>query len=279
MKRIVAYLLLFVAVFTITVYLRFPYTQVVRRTLAERPLPAGLQVEFASLSPTGLGLSGRQLVVHLGDRDLLRAPRFRVGGLLSSLRGTPHLNTTLDIFGGRLRMAVAAADGGRYEVEGEGDELGLGPLLALLREGLGEITGSLDTKITYAGVPARWVQGKGEATVDGGPGQLAGLTLLGQPLPPIPYDKLRGRLTLDKGFARLEKWSLTGPGLSATVDGRVHVRPQLDSSILDLTCQLQLPEAVATQMADLLELAAEYRQRDGSYKFRLRGSFGQPRIR
>lgn len=279
MKRIVAYILLFVAVFTITVYLRFPYTEMVRRTLAEKPLPAGLQVEFASLSPSGLGLSGRQLVVRQGDRDLLRASRFRVGGLLSSLRGTPHLNTTLDIFGGRLWVAVAAADGGRYEVETDGHDLDLGFLLAILRDGLGEITGSFDTRLTYAGMPAHWEQGKGEVTIDGGPGQLAGLTLLGQAVPAIPYDKLSGRLTLDKGFARIEKWSLTGPGLSATIDGRVHVRPQLDSSILDLTCQLQLPEAVATQMADLLELAAEYRQRDGSYKFRLRGSFGQPRIR
>ncbi len=279
MKRIVVYLLLFVAVFGFTVYLRFPYAQVVRGTLARKPLPAGVRVEFASLSPSGLGLSGRQLVVHQGDRDLLRASRFRVGGLLSSLRGTPHLNTTLDIFGGRLRVAVAGADGGRYEVEAEGDQLGAGPLLALLREGLGEITGSIDTHVTYAGVPARWVQGKGEGTLSGGPGQLAGLTLLGQALPAIPYDKLRGRLTLDKGFARLEKWSLTGPGLSVTIDGRVHLRPQLASSILDLTCQLQLPEAVTTQMADLLDLAAQYRQRDGSYKIRLRGSLGQPRLR
>jgi len=279
MKRIVGYILLFVAVFGLTLYLRFPYAEVVRSTLARQPLPAGVRVEFASLSPSGLGLSGRQLVIHQGDRDLLRASRFRVGGVLSSLRGSPHLNTTLDIFGGRLRLAVAAADGGRYEMEGKGDKLDLGPLLALLRDGLGEITGSVDTQLTYAGVPARWVQGKGEVTIDGGPGQLVGLTLLGQALPAIPYDKLHGRLTLDKGFARLEKWSLTGPGLSATIDGRVHLRPQVVSSILDLTCQLQLPEAVTTQMADLLDLAAQYRQRDGSYKLRLRGSVGQPRLR
>ena len=279
MKRIAAYILLFVAVFGITVYLRFPYAQVVRGTLARKPLPAGVRVEFASLSPSGLGLAGRQLVVRQGDRDLLRAARFRVGGLLSSLRGTPHLNTTLDIFGGRLRMAVAAADGGRYEVEADGDQLGAGPLLALLRDGLGEITGKIDTHVAYTGVPARWVQGKGEGEVSGGPGQLTGLTLLGQALPAIPYDKLHGRLTLDKGFARVEKWSLTGPGLSITVNGRVHLRRQLETSILDLTCQLQLPDPVTTQMADLLDLAAQYRQRDGSYKLRLRGSLAQPRLR
>jgi len=279
MKRIVAYLLLFVAVFGFTVYLRFPYAEVVRFTLARTPLPAGVRVEFASLSPSGLGLSGRQLVVHQGDRDLLRASRFRVGGLVRSLSGNPHLNTTLDIFGGRLRMAVVAADGGRYEVEADGDQLGLGPLLALVRDGFGEISGKVDTHITYAGVPARWVQGKGEGKIDGGPGKLAGLTLLGQALPAIPYDELTGRLTLDKGIARLEKWSLTGPGLRATIDGRVHLRPQLASSILDLTCEIQLPEPVTTQMADLLDLAAQYRQRDGSYKIRLRGSIGQPRLR
>jgi len=279
MKRTVAYLLLFVAVFGLTLYLRFPYAEVVRSTLARQPLPAGVRVEFASLSPSGLGLSGRQLVVRDGERDLLRASRFRVGGLLSSLRGTPHLKTTLDIFGGRLRMAVAAADGGRYEVEANGDQLGVGPLLNLVREGLGEITGKVDTQITYAGVPARWVQGKGEGKISGGPGQLAGLTLLGQALPSIPYDKLSGRLTLDKGFARLEKWSLTGPGLRVAIDGRVHLRPQLASSILDLTCEIQLPEPVTTQMADLLDLAAQYRQRDGTYKLRLRGSLGQPRLR
>jgi len=279
MKRIVGYILLFVAVFGLTLYLRFPYAEVVRSTLARQPLPAGVRVEFASLSPSGLGLAGRQLIIHQGDRELLRASRFRVGGLLGSLQGSPHLNTTLDIFGGRLRMAVVAADGGRYEIEVDGDQLGVGPLLALVREALGEITGKIDTHITYAGVPARWVQGKGEGEISGGPGQLAGLTLLGQALPPIPYDKLHGRLTLDKGFARLEKWSLTGPGLSATIDGRVHLRPQVASSILDLTCQLQLPEAVTTQMADLLDLATQYRQRDGSYKLRLRGSVGQPRLR
>ena len=279
MKRIIAYILLFVAVFGITVYLRFPYAEVVRGTLAQKPLPAGIRLEFASLSPSWLGLSGRQLVVRQGDRDLLRASRFRVGGLLSTLWGSPRLNTTLDIFGGRLRMAVSAAEGGRYEVEADGDQLGAGPLLALLRDGLGEITGKIDTHLAYTGIPARWTQGKGEVEVSGGPGQLTGLTLLGQDVPPIPYDKLRGRLTLDKGFARVEKWSLTGPGLSATVDGRLHLRPRLESSILDLTCQLQLPDPVTTQMADLLDLAAQYRQRDGSYKLRLRGSVGQPRLR
>ncbi len=279
MKRILAYLLLFLVVFVTTIYLRFPYTQVVRQTLRRHPLPGGVTVQFASLSPSGLGLAGCDLVVRQGDRELLRAPRFRVGGLVRSLSGTPHLKTTLDIFGGQLRVAVAAADGGRYEVELEGDGLGVGPLLALVHDGLGETTGRVDTHLTYAGVPARWTQGKGEGEVRGGPGQLTGITLLGQALPAIPYEKLTGHLTLDKGVARLEKWSLTGPGLAATLDGRVHLRPQLSGSILDLTCQVQLPKAVTAEMADLLDLAAQYRQRDGSYKVRLRGTVAQPRLR
>ncbi len=278
MKRIAAYSLLFVAVVVATFYLRFPYAEVVRDTLVRHPLPGGVSVEFASLSPAGLGIRGRELVIRQGDRDLLRASRFRAGGLVRSLR-TPHLTTTLDTLGGTLHLALAAAEGGRYDVQVEGDHLAAAPLLALFFEGFAETTGALDTHLTYGGVPAHWEQGEGEGEISGGAGQIAGLTLLGQPLPPIPYDKLAGRITLDKGIAHLEHWSLTGPGLSATVEGRVHLRPEFSGSILDLECEVHLPEAVATQMADLLELAAPYRQRDGSYKIHLRGSVDQPRLR
>ena len=279
MKRVLAYLLLFVVVFVATVYLRFPYTQVVRQALSRHPLPGGVAVQFASLSPSGLGLAGRDLVVRKGDRELLRAARFRVGGLLRSLGGALHLKTGLDIFGGELRLVLAAADGGRYDVALDGEGLGVGPLLALVSGGLAETSGEVDAHLTYTGVPARWMQGRGEGALRGGPGRLAGITLLGQSLPAIPYEKLSGHLVLDKGVARVEKWSLTGPGLAATLDGRIHLRPQLTGSILDLTCQVRLPPAVATQMADLLDLAAQYRQRDGSYKVRLRGTVAQPRLR
>lgn len=279
MKRILAHLLLFVAIGGLTFYLRFPYAEVVRDTLVRHPLPAGVAVEFASLAPAGLGIRGRELIVRQGDRDLLRASRFHVGGLLSSIGGTPHLDTTLDSLGGKLQLKLVAADGGRYEVVVKGDHLAAAALLALLKEGLGETTGSVDTRLTYAGVPAHWAQGEGEGEIVAGPGQIAGLTLLGQALPALLYDKLSGRISLDKGVAHLEGWSLTGPGLNATVEGRVHLRPQLDDSILDLACEFHLPDPVVTQMADLLELAAPYRQRDGAYKLRLRGSLGQPRLR
>ncbi len=70
-----------------------------------------------------------------------------------------------------------------------------------------------------------------------------------------------------------------GPGLEIDLGGRLHLRRQLEATILDLTLEARLPEAVTTELADLLDLASPYRQRDGSYKVRLRGSLAHPRLR
>ncbi|RMF82005.1 MAG: type II secretion system protein GspN, partial [Nitrospirae bacterium] len=196
MKRILAFALAFVAAFAVTLYLRFPYAEVAHRLLARAPLPGGVAVDFASLHPSGLGLAGRDLVVRQGEAVLFRSRHFRIDGLVATaLHRAPHLATTVDLFGGRLRLAAAQA-GDRYALALEAKGVAAGPLLAPLGHGLGEVAGSLDARLEYEGDPAQWWQGKGGGELHGGPGALRGITLLGQALPEIPYDRFEGRLAM-----------------------------------------------------------------------------------
>jgi type II secretion system protein N len=280
--RIVGYGALFLVVLVATIYLRFPYAEVARRQLGSVEASAGVAVDFATLGPSGLGLSGTKLRVVRRGADgipLFAASTFRVGGLLRSATGSTHVDGQFHAYGGDLRAVVEERGGGSYGVTVDGEGLQLAALIAPFSDRFAGVRGAVKGSGEFAGEPARWVTGTGKLDVTGGPGSIAGITFFGQSLPEVPFDHLMARAQLDKGVLQIEEAALTGPDLAATISGRIRVRPRLEQSLLDLTCSLRLPPAVIASLEGLKDLARNYAQDDGSYEFQLKGTVARPRLR
>jgi len=283
MIRIAGYVALFVAVFLVTVYLRFPYAEVARQQLATMELPDDLTIDFASLGPHGLGITGTDLRI---DRrgggngvPVFAAADFRLGGLLRSVTGPVHLDGRFRAYGGDLQAGIDARDGGGYDVELTGKKLSLSALVTPFSDRLRGVRGEIGGALTFSGEPARWLEGDGNLEVDGGPGAIAGVTVFGQAVPEVLFDRIVARLQMDKGVLQIEEAALSGTDLSATVDGRIRVRMPLAQSVLDLNCKVSLPPAVRASLEGLVDLASAYQQDDGTYQFQVRGTFLRPRLR
>lgn len=283
MIRIAGYVALFVTIFLATVYLRFPYAEVARQQLATMDLPADLAIDFASLGPSGLGITGTGLRIDrrggAAGEPVFVAADFRLGGLLRSATGPVHLAGRFRAYGGDLQAAIDARDDGGYDVQMAGKELGLAALIAPFSERFGGVRGEVGGTLAFSGEPARWLEGNGKLEVDGSPGAIAGVTFFGQAVPDVSFDRLVARMQMDKGVLQVEEAALTGTDLFATVDGRIRVRTPLAQSILDLNCKMSLPPAVIASLEGLVDLASAYRQDDGSYQFQVRGTFLRPRLR
>ncbi|MGD2062763.1 MAG: type II secretion system protein GspN [Nitrospirota bacterium] len=282
MIRIAGYAGLFLVVLLTTVYLRFPYAEMARRQLGSMEAPAGLAIDFATLGPSGLGLSGTRLRVVRRGADgapLFAAASFRVGGLVRSATGPMYLDGRFQAYGGELRTAVEERGGGSYGVGVDGEGLHLGALIAPFSERFAGVRGEVGGRIEFAGAPARWIAGSGKVDVTGGPGSIAGVAFFGQALPEVPFERLVARAQLDKGVLQIEEAALSGTDLSANIDGRIRLRLPLPQSILDLSCTLRLPPAVIGSLQGLKDIASVYEQDDGSYQFQLKGTFVRPRLR
>lgn|GEM_PF-4207552 len=283
MIRIAGYVALFVTVFLVTVYLRFPYAEVVRQELATMELPADLAIDFASLGPYGLGVSGTDLRIDRRGAGngvpVFAAADFRLGGLLRSVAGPVHLDGRFRAYGGDLQAAIDARDGGGYDVHMDGKELSLTALVTPFSDRFRGVRGEIGGALAFSGDLARWPEGDGKLEVDGGPGAIAGVMFFGQAVPEVGFDRIVARLQMDKGVLQIEEAALSGTDLSATVDGRIRVRMPLAQSVLDLNCKISLPPAVIASLEGLVDLASAYRQDDGSYQFQVRGTFLRPRLR
>ena len=282
MIRIAGYVALFLVVFVATVYLRFPYAEVVRRQLAAVEAPAGLAIDFATLGPSGLALSGTGLRIGRRGADgapLFVASTFHVGGLLRSASGPMYVDGRFQAYGGELRAVVEERGGGSYGVEVDCAGLRLGALIAPFSERFAGVQGEVEGRVEFAGEPARWTVGTGKVDLTGGPGSIAGVAYFGQALPEVPFERLTARARMDKGVLQIDEAVLTGSDLSATLSGRIRLRLPLPQSLLDLLCTLSLPPAVTASLAGFKDLASVYAQEDGSYKFQLKGTFIRPRLR
>jgi len=283
MTRIAGYVALFVAVFIVTIYLRFPYAEVARQQLASMELPDDLTIDFAGLGPHWLGVTGTDLRI---DRrgggngvPVFAAADFRLGGLLRSVAGPVHLDGRFRAYGGDLRASIDARTGGGYDVEMTGEKLSLAALVTPFSDRFRGVRGEIGGALAVSGDPARWLEGAGKLEVDGGPGAISEVMVFGQAVPEVAFDRIVARLQMDKGVLQIEEAVLSGPDLSATVDGRIRVRMPMAQSVLDLDCKVRLPPAVVASLEGLVDLASAYRQDDGSYQFQVRGTFLRPRLR
>ena len=141
------------------------------------------------------------------------------------------------------------------------------------------LRGAIGGTVTFAGDPARWLNGNAKLTIDGGPGVISGVTVLGQTLPDVPFEHLVARMDLDKGVLRIEEAAISGTDLAASVDGRIRLRTPLPQSFVDLNCKVRLPPAVMVALQGLSDLASTYKQKDGSYQLQVKGTFTRPRLR
>jgi len=274
----VGYPLAGLALTVLFVFLGFPYDLLGKRLSSEVERATQVRLRIGELSPH-LGLGGPGLeasdvyAAREGGRTIvLRSLVVRPAWSLAWLRGTPAVHVSVDSEIGNSAGTVFLGQGGGFQGELEGVQVGFLPLEDLTG-GL-EVDGRLDATIDLR-APSEDAGAGLEGTVEF---DLTEGSVATNALPiAVPFEHLRGTLAFGgEVWVTIEKLELEGPLVQAQASGHVGLGPnaQLRPLVLTLSYTAKDP-AVQAALAGLGRRLAP----DGSDELAVSGTLGAPVVR
>ena len=243
----------FVATFALMVYLTFPFDTVAER-LESEARTSGWELSIEKLGPVGLlgvrarGLSVKQSTDLPGAAPLeLKLDRLDLKPeLLGLLLRRIEVGFALESFGGEARgLARISSDPkvpGLSALSLDASEIDLKQLPPSLVQDL-ELIGRLVLKCDLSSL-TQLEAASGTASISlKGVGVVKGTLKLGEgmsfPLPKVVLGEVNGSITIDKGTAKLDRFTVRGGDLEADVDGTIQLKPLFSLSQAALHVRLK----------------------------------------
>lgn len=108
--------------------------------------------------------------------------------------------------------------------------------------------------------------------------ELANVNIGGTPLPDAAYSAIQGKLSINRGKAKLESFTLQGEGLYVRFKGEMPVTNPLSAAPLNMSLELMpKPEFLEKQKFVFL-LLTKYLDTPGHYLIPVRGTLGKPSV-
>ena len=140
----------------------------------------------------------------------------------------------------------------------------------------GKLSGEMDLLFRLQG--NRMVPGEGTLKARLAGGSAKNLQFSGFPLPALEGIDGQGELTLGPNRATLESLSMKAEMLDFSLEGKMDIARNLNSSPLHLKGKVKLAGSLASQYQPMLAGLLRRQDKEGYYTFSIRGTLGNPRF-
>ena len=108
--------------------------------------------------------------------------------------------------------------------------------------------------------------------------ELANVNIGGTPLPDAAYSAIQGKLSVGRGKARLESFTLQGEGLYVRLKGDMPVTNPLSAAPLNMSLELMPKPEFLDKQKFVFLLLTKYLDTPGHYQIPVRGTLGKPSV-
>jgi type II secretion system protein N len=263
--------------FLVSLWLVFPYGDVERRLESELA-KRGIEAQVTGLGPrTPLSYSIKNIrLVKAMDKELNLDLKDTVVwlGLGGIFGGKVGLSIESNLYGGQISAEVVVPAPEEVSLGWKG--LNLEPLVASFWEDgypvSGKATGQAKLQLPFESLA------KADATADldvtglsVGPIRVVGLAF-----DPISLGDGKIRTAAEKGRIRVFETRFTGGDVALGLDGNISAGASLARSPLEATLDIKPSEKAERDLLIPLTLIASYKNKDGSYTLKLRGTPASP---
>jgi type II secretion system protein N len=281
-KSVIGYTLFVIAALFVFLYLTFPWKLVEARVLYELSRNTGYAFkagESRFTFPAGIRFEEvRVLNPHPDPRTDARAlGRIDQAALQVSLKDLlwGKVTSTFDIeaFGGSMIGTVGQTaqrtvlDTAWKKVE-----------LARIRD-IGQtpvIFSGISTGMGHLIMKPNGADGSLRVTID--QGKIKGLKLMGFPLPDLAFDQVRGAAEIRGKTLTLKEVKLQGEDVKGSIKGDIVMGDPSTPATLDLQLRIHLSDRAKAPYQGLLSLVAKNRDKEGYYRFSLKGPAKEPKV-
>lgn len=221
-----------------------------------------------------LGIEAENMVIGITQGPVLKAEEAEVRlRLLPLLQGRVKFSGTANIGQGTVSMDYTATRQGMVTVAIDNVLLQDIPFF--------QTFAGLSAKGTLRGTAALESLRKqpgGTVQLEVRQAELANVKVGGTPLPDASYSAIQGKMTIARGKARLESFTLQGEGLYVRLSGDLPVTNPLAAAPLNLSLELMpKPEFLEKQKFVFL-LLTKYLDTPGHYLIPVRGTLSKPSV-
>ena len=264
-------------------YQTFPYDKATNYMIFKlvRQFP-GLEIKIARTRPymlTGLSQEGMTIATRKEDKKIrwVEVDRFRARlSLLSLIKGVVGASFKADLYGGSVSGMFDRSSEGDFSIRTIVDDINIErylPLKTMVEaRAAGKISGEIDVEIP--GGKYSKTDGTLSLRLDGL--KVSNIEGFGFVLPEVVTDEANAVLTLEKGKATVDTFTVESKDFEATADGEIFLNDQLPMSSLKLNAKIKLKGAFEEQYGSLMTMFKK-KDPEGYFNLSIMGILSSPR--